>query len=153
MTKSLTWKNWKYTDNPLWNYAPQPLLYLPSVLYISLTLFKSIFINVFHNHNLFDKIFWDDLKFVVSITFPVNAFVVFHLSNRRHKHTYTYISRLLNTTYKWLYVCLCMDLWCITFEGVTKSPLRDHPWDVEAASKLPTLIVYAYYFQWGKDMK
>ena len=68
-------------------------------------------------------------------------------------HTHIYISRLLNTTYKWLYVCLCMDLWCITFEGVTKSPLRDHPWDVEAASKLPTLIVYAYYFQWGKDMK
>ena len=64
--------------------------YLPSVLHISLTLIKSIFICVFHNHNLFDKIFWDDLKFVVSITFPVNAFVVFHLSNRRHKHTYTY---------------------------------------------------------------
>ena len=68
----------------MWKYAPQPLWYLPSVLHISLTLFKSIFINVYHNHSLFDKIFWNDLKFVVSITFPVNAFVVFHLSIKRH---------------------------------------------------------------------
>ena len=74
----------------MWKYAPQPLWYLPSVLHISLTLFKSIFINVYHNHNLFDKIFWDDLKFVVSITFPVNAFVVFHLSNKRHINKYTH---------------------------------------------------------------
>ena len=58
--------------------------YLPSVLHISLTLIKSIFINVFHNHNLFDKIFWEDLKFVISITFPFSDFLVFHLSNKRH---------------------------------------------------------------------
>ena len=58
--------------------------YLPSVLHISLTLIKSIFICVFHNHNLFDKIFWEDLKFVISITFPFSDFLVFHLSNKRH---------------------------------------------------------------------
>ena len=102
LDENLNLINEKYTYNPLWKYAPQPLWYLPSVLHISLTLFKSIFINVYHNHNLFDKIFWDDLKFVVSITFPVNAFVVFHLSNKRH---ITRIgSHLLNTTYKKLHI-------------------------------------------------